>query len=285
MMVMSSLVLLVGSIMGGYSGIIGALIFALFLNIFAYWKSDKLALRMAGAKLAIESEFPQLYAIISEQCSLADIERPKVYIISNESPNAFATGRSPKHASIAVTEGIMHLLSREELGAVIAHELAHVGNRDILIMSIVSTMASAVAMVAWMAKWSLFFGGFGGRGRSGGNAMFGIGGLLILAIVIPLLTTLVRLSISRTREFQADATGARTSGNPEALASALEKLERGAQSHPMESNEALAHLYIVEPIHGQTMNFMNGKGMTRLFSTHPPTQERVKRLRRTNSNW
>ena len=285
MTVMSSLLLLVGSIMGGYSGIIGALIFALFLNIFAYWKSDKLALRMAGAKLAIESEYPQLHAIISEQCSLAAIERPKVYIISNESPNAFATGRSPKHASIAVTEGIIRLLSREELGAVIAHELAHVGNRDILIMSIVSTMASAVAMVAWMAKWSLFFGGFGGRGRSGGNPMFGIGGLLILAIVIPLLTTLVRLSISRTREFQADATGARTSGNPEALANALEKLEQGAQSHPMESNEALAHLYIVEPIHGQTMNFMNGKGMTRLLSTHPPTHERVKRLRRSNSNW
>jgi heat shock protein HtpX len=184
-----------------------------------------------------------------------------------------------------VTQGIIKLLTREELGAVIAHELAHVGNRDILIMSIVSTLASAVAMVAWMAKWSLFFGGFGGRSRGGGNAMFGVGGLLILAIVIPLLTTLVRLSISRTREFQADATGAKTSGNPEALANALEKLQIGAQAQPMESNEALAHLYIVEPIHGQTMNFMNGKSMMRLMSTHPPTQERVKRLRRNQSVW
>jgi heat shock protein HtpX len=285
MMVMSSLVLSVGSIMGGYTGIVGALIFAIFLNIFSFWKSDKLALRMARAKPALETEYPKLHVIVSEQCSLAAIGKPQVYIIDSPSPNAFATGRSPRHASIALTTGIIQLLTREELGAVIAHELAHVGNRDILIMSIVSTLASAVAMIAWMAKWSLLFGGFGGRGRSGGNAMFGIGGLLILAIVIPLLTTLVRLTISRTREFQADASGASTSGNPEALANALEKLDHGAQVHPMESNEALAHLYIVQPIHGQTMNFMNGKGMMRLMSTHPPTQERTKRLRRSQSHW
>ena len=287
MMLMGGLLLVVGALLGGFQGLIVALIFALLLNFFSYWFSDKLALRMAGAHEATYEQAPDLHSIVDEQVGKAGIPKPKVYVINNDSPNAFATGRSPKKATIAATTGIMRILNREELGGVIAHELAHVGNRDTLIMTLVATVASAIAMIAWMAKFSLIFGGFGGRGRGAGGygAMAGIGGLLLLAIVIPLITTLVRLAISRTREYQADATGGKTSGNPLALASALEKLEMGSKRVPMEANEAVAHLYIVEPMHGQSMSFLNGQGMMRLFSTHPPVAERVKRLRSMRVGW
>ena len=286
MMFMGGLLLLVGVVMGGYTGLIIALIFALFLNFFAYWFSDKMALRMAGAHQVTYEEAPELHEIVDEQVIKAGIPKPKVYIINNDSPNAFATGRSPKKATIAATTGIIKILNRDELGGVISHELAHVGNRDTLIMTMVATVASAIAMIAWMAKLSLIFGGFGGRGRGGGGfGMVGIGGLLLLAIVIPLITTLVRLAISRTREYQADATGAKNSGNPYALASALEKLEQGSKRVPLEANEAVAHLYIVEPMHGQSMSFLNGEGMMRFFSTHPPVAERVKRLRSQEVGW
>ena len=287
MMLLGGLLLVIGTLMGGYSGLIIALIFALFMNFFGYWFSDKMALRMAGAHEVSYDKAPKLHEIVDEQVIKAGIPKPKVYIIENDSPNAFATGRSPKKATIAATTGIMRILNRDELGGVIAHELAHVGNRDTLIMTMVATVASAIAMIAWMAKWSLIFGGFGGRGRGVGGygAMVGIGGLLLIAIVIPLITTMVRLAISRTREYQADVTGAKTSGNPYALASALEKLEQGSKDVPLESNQAVAHLYIVEPMHGQTMSFFNGEGMMRLFSTHPPIAERVKRLRSQNVGW
>ena len=287
MMLMGGLLLVVGALLGGFQGLIVALIFALLLNFFSYWFSDKLALRMAGAHEATYEQAPELHSIVVEQVGKAGIPKPKVYVINNDSPNAFATGRSPKKATIAATTGIMRILNREELGGVIAHELAHVGNRDTLIMTLVATVASAIAMIAWMAKFSLIFGGFGGRGRGAGGygTMAGIGGLLLLAIVIPLITTLVRLAISRTREYQADATGGKTSGNPLALASALEKLEMGSKRVPMEANEAVAHLYIVEPMHGQSMSFLNGQGMMRLFSTHPPIAERVKRLRSMRVGW
>ncbi len=287
MMLMGGLLLVVGALIGGPQGLIFALIFAVAMNFFAFWFSDKMALRIAGAHQATPEEAPELHSIVDEQVTRAGIPKPKVYIINKDSPNAFATGRSPKKATIAATTGIIKILNRDELGGVIAHELAHVGNRDTLIMTMVATVASAIGMIAWMAKFSLIFGGFGGRGRGGGGygGAIGIGGLLLLAIVIPMLTTLVRLAISRTREYQADATGAKTSGNPEALASGLEKLDSWSKRIPMEANQAVAHLYIVEPMHGQTMSFLNGKGMMRLFSTHPPVEERVKRLRSMNQGW
>ena len=287
MMVMGALLLLVGTLLGGYTGLIIALFFAIALNFFSYWFSDKLALRMAGAKEVSPEDAPDLHIIVDEQVRLAEIPKPRVYIIQNESPNAFATGRSPKNASIAATTGIMRLLNREELGGVIAHELAHVGNRDTLIMTMVATVASAIGMIAWMAQFALIFGGFGGRDRGGGGygSMIGIGALLLIAIVVPLLATMVRLAISRTREFQADATGAKTSGNPWALANALEKLEMGSKHVPMEANQAVAHLYIVEPLHGKSMSFLNGEGMMRLFSTHPPIADRVRRLRSMREGW
>ncbi len=288
MMLMGGILLVVGYLLGGFAGLIVFLVIALVMNFFSYWFSDKLALRMAGKSRRVErDEEPELHAIVDEQVTKAGIPKPKVYVIDNDSPNAFATGRNPKNASIAATTGIMRLLNREELGGVIAHELAHVGNRDTLIMTMVATVASAIAMIAFMAKLSLFFGGFGGRGRGGGGmgGMIGIGGLLLLAIVIPLLTTLVRLGISRTREYQADATGAKTSGTPWALADALEKLDMGSRQVPMEANQATAHLFIVEPMHQQSMSFLNGPGMMRLFSTHPPLAERVRRLRETKTGW
>ena len=284
MMFMGALLLMVGTLLGGYTGLIIALGFAIVLNFFSYWFSDKLALRMAGAKEVTPEDAPDLHIIVDEQVRLAEIPKPKVCIIQNDSPNAFATGRSPKNASIAVTTGIMRLLSREELGGVIAHELAHVGNRDTLIMTMVATVASAIGMIAWMAQFALIFGGFGGRDRGGGSPV-GIVILLLIAILVPLVATLVRLAISRTREFQADATGAKTSGNPWALANALEKLEMGSKHVPMEANQAVAHLYIVEPLHGKSMSFLNADGMMRLFSTHPPVADRVKRLRSMREGW
>ena len=284
MMFMGALLLLVGTLLGGYTGLIIALGFAIVLNFFSYWFSDKLALRMAGAKEVTPEDAPDLHIIVDEQVRLAEIPKPKVCIIQNDSPNAFATGRSPKNASIAVTTGIMRLLNREELGGVIAHELAHVGNRDTLIMTMVATVASAIGMIAWMAQFALIFGGFGGRDRGGGSPV-GIVILLLIAILVPLVATLVRLAISRTREFQADATGAKTSGNPWALANALEKLEMGSKHVPMEANQAVAHLYIVEPLHGKSMSFLNAGGMMRLFSTHPPVADRVKRLRSMREGW
>ncbi len=288
MMIMGGLLLIVGQILGGFQGLIFALIFAVGMNFFAYWFSDKLALRMAGAHEVTPEQAPQLHSIVDEQVARASIPKPKVYIIENDSPNAFATGRSPKKATIAATTGIISLLDRHELGGVIAHELAHVGNRDTLIMTMVATIASAIAMVAWIAKFSLIFGGFGGRDRGGGGGygmLIGIGGLILLAVVMPLLATLVRLAISRTREYQADATGAKTSGDPYSLANGLEKLDAWSKRIPMEANQAVSHMYIVEPFHGQTMNFLNGEGMMRLFSTHPPIAERVKRLRSMSVGW
>lgn len=288
MMLMCGILLVVGVLLGGMTGLIVFLFLSLALNFFSYWFSDKLALKMAGRSRQVDPhEEPELHSIVDEQVAKAGIPKPKIYIIDNDSPNAFATGRNPQNASIAATTGIMRLLNREELGGVIAHELAHVGNRDTLIMTMVATVASAIAMVAWMAKFSLIFGGFGGRGRGGGGygGMIGIGGLLLLAIVIPLLTTIVRLAISRTREYQADATGAKTSGTPLALADALEKLEMGSRQLPMEANQATAHLFIVEPMHQQAMGFLNGQGMMRLFSTHPPMSERVRRLREIQNGW
>ena len=293
MLVMTGLLVVAGFFSYGVTGIIIFLVIALVINFFTYWKSDTLALKMAHARQVSAAEDPELHQIVDEQVHNANIPKPKVFVIENDSPNAFATGRNPKNAAIAVTTGIRRILNRDELGGVIAHELAHVGNRDTLIMTTVATMAMAIAMIAMVARFAMFFGGFGGRGRGGGGgygAIAGIVGLLVVAIVLPLVATLVRLSISRAREYQADATGARTSGQPFALASALQKLEAGTMQRPMKVSEGVAHLYIVNPLSGEsseggsTMSFSGG-GLSKLFSSHPPIPERVKRLQSMRADW
>ncbi len=268
LMVLSAMLLAIGGAVGGQLGIIVALVFAIAMNFGAYWFSDKIALSMTHSHPITEQDDPELYGIVRQQAELADLPMPKVYEIETDSPNAFATGRSPNNAAVAVTTGIRRILNREELGAVLAHEMAHVGNRDTLIMGVVATIAGAISMLAFMAQIAAIFGGFGGSDDDdrGGN----IFGMLILAIIMPIAAALVRAAISRTREFQADATGAHTCGNPLALASALQKLERGSEVRPMKVAEGASHLFIVNPL--------SGKNLANLFSTHPPTDERVRRL-------
>ena len=274
MLVMTSLLLLTGLLLtGDYSGVILFFFIALGINFFAFWSSDRLVLKMSKARRVEQDEASELHAIVDEQVYLADIPKPKVFVMETDSPNAFATGRSKKHASIAVTTGIQRILNKDELGAVIAHELAHVGNRDTLIMTIVAAMAMAIGLIAMIARFSMLFGGFGGRGR-GGHPAIGIVGLLVIAIVMPLVAVIVRMAISRAREFQADRTGALTSGRPLALASALGKLHQGSQAQPMELSqerlESVSHLFIVNPL--------RGGAMSHLFSTHPRVEERIRRL-------
>ena len=272
LMLLSGLLLAIGGAAGGTGGIILALGFALLLNFGAYWYSDKIALKMAHARPVTAEEDPDLYRLVEEQARLANMPMPKVYEIDDPSPNAFATGRNPKNAAVAVTTGIRRILTREELAAVMAHEMAHVGNRDTLIMTVVATIAGAITMLAFLAQFAAIFGSFGGHsddedGGGGSNIV----SLLIIAIIMPIAATLIRMAISRAREFQADSTGAHNCGNPEALARALEKLEMGAEAQPMRVNEAASHLFIVNPL--------SGRSMARLFSTHPPIEERVQRLR------
>jgi heat shock protein HtpX len=255
----------IGFLIGGVSGMVIAFIFAAAMNFFAYWSSDSLALRMAGAKEVTPEEAPVLHRIVEEVASLAGVPKPKVCIVDNPTPNAFATGRNPQHAAVAATTGILNLLDERELRGVLGHELGHVLNRDILTSSIVATFAGAISMIAWMGLW------FGG-GRDRDNQY---GGLIALAafILAPIAATLIQLGISRAREYQADKTGAALTHDPEALASALQKLERGVQRTPMQPTpmaQSTAHLYIVNPF--------RGGGMANLFSTHPPIEERIKRL-------
>ena len=269
MMVLSAMLLIVGGAVGGQVGIIIALVFAIAMNFGAYWFSDRIALSMTKSHPITEQEDPELYGIVREQAELAGLPMPAVYEIDTDSPNAFATGRSPNHAAVAVTTGIRRILNREELSAVLAHEMAHVGNRDTLIMGVVATIAGAISMLAFMAQIAAIFAPFGGSSDDddrGGNII----SLLIIAIVMPIAAALVRAAVSRTREFQADATGAHNCGNPLALASALQKLERGSEARPMKVAEGASHLFIVNPL--------KGANLANLFSTHPPTAERVRRL-------
>lgn len=269
MMVLSMMLLLIGGVIGGQVGVIIALIFALAMNLGAYWFSDKIALSMTKSHPITEHDDPELYGMVREQARLAGLPMPKVYEIDTDSPNAFATGRSPRNAAVAVTTGIRRILNREELSAVLAHEMAHVGNRDTLIMAVVASIAGAISMLAFMAQFAAIFGSFGGNSDDDDRGT-NIIGLLIIAIVMPIAAALVRAAVSRTREFQADATGAHTCGNPLALASALQKLERGSEARPMKVAEGASHLFIVNPL--------KGANLANLFSTHPPTAERVRRL-------
>ena len=267
---LTALLVAIGWVIGGFGGMVVFLVIGAVMNFGSYWFSDKLALRMAGAKEVSREEEPNLHNSVEEVANLAGIPKPRVYIVNNDMPNAFATGRNPKHAAVAVTTGIMRLLNERELRAVMAHELGHIKNRDILIQSVVATVAGAITMIAWMLQWSLIFGG--GR-RDGRDNPMGIIALLATVILAPIAASLIRMAISRSREFEADATGARMVHDPDALASALLRLQQGVQTNPLPVNsatQATAHMYIVNPFRAQ--------GMANLFSTHPPVEERVRRL-------
>lgn len=265
---LTGLLMLIGGYFGGQQGIIIAFVFALVMNFGSYWFSDKIILRMYRAQEVSESQAGELFGLVRNLAMKASLPMPKVYIIPGETPNAFATGRNEEHAVVAVTEGILRILNRDELEGVIAHELSHIKNRDMLISSIAATLAGAIVMLANMAQWAAILGG-GSRDRD--NEGGGIVGLLATAIFAPLAATLIQMAISRSREYDADASGARISGNPYGLAHALEKLARGAQALPMAANPSTAHLFIVNPL--------TGKSMMNLFSTHPPIEERVARLK------
>jgi heat shock protein HtpX len=264
------ILLLFGRIIGGTSGMIFCFILALGMNFVSYWWSDKIALAMAGAHEVSAQEAPELHSVVESLAMNARLPKPRVYIIETASPNAFATGRDPSHAAVAVTRGILQILNRTELEAVLSHELGHVRNRDTLIMTVTAAVAGAITMLAHMAQWALIFGGFGGRDNDRGGLGDAVVGLLMIFLA-PIAATIIQLAISRSREFEADATGARISGQPLALASALEKLEAMSQARPMDVPAAAAHLFIVNPLGSK--NWLN------LFRTHPTTEERVARLR------
>jgi len=268
---LSALFLGLGYFFGGVTGLIVAFGFALLMNLWTYWFSDKLALTMARAHEVTPEQEPSLHRMVEEVAGMAGLPKPRVYIVENDAPNAFATGRNPKHSVVAVTTGIMRILNEDELKAVLAHELGHIKNRDILVSAIVATIASAVMFIAFMARWSLFFGGFG-RSRNQTANLIGLAAMILIAILAPIGAMVIRMAISRQREYGADEAGARISGRPLALASALRKLQTGAQMMPMQVSESTAHMYTVSPLRSDFMG--------NLFSTHPPVEERIARLER-----
>jgi len=268
LVVLTALFLLVGDAVGGRSGMVMAFGFAVLMNAGAYWFSDRIVLRMYGAQEVSEAEAPELHGIVRRLATAARVPMPKVYLIPNDSPNAFATGRNPAHAAVAVTRGILRILSRDELEGVLAHEMAHVRNRDILVGTVAATLAGAVMMLARFAQFAAIFGGGGDRDREGGGGIFG---LLALAILAPIGAILVQMAVSRSREYLADETGARFCGNPEALAGALEKISHASKRVPLEASPATAHMFIMSPL--------SGGGLRSLFSTHPPVEKRIERLR------
>ncbi len=268
---MTLLLMLIGRAFGGQNGMFLALAFAAVMNFVSYFYSDKIALAMYRAQPATREELPRAYAAVERLTQKIGIPMPKIYVIPTESPNAFATGRNPSHASVAVTHGILGLLNDEELEGVLAHELGHVNNRDILISSVAATLAGAITMIASMGRWAMIFGGYGGRSSRDdrGGAGGGLAGLLML-FVAPIAATMIQLAVSRSREYQADATGAHFTGNPYALASALQKLDAYSRRVPMQASPSTAHLFIIQPLLG--INFGG------LFSTHPPIAKRIERL-------
>ena len=265
---MTLLLMLIGRAFGGQNGMFLALAIAAVMNFVSYFYSDKIALAMYRAQPVTREELPRAYAAVERLTQKIGIPMPKIYVIPTESPNAFATGRNPSHASVAVTHGILGLLNDEELEGVLAHELGHVNNRDILISSVAATIAGAITMLASMGRWAMIFGGYGGRGRDRGNG----GGLaaLFMLILAPIAATMIQLAVSRSREYEADATGAHFTGNPYALASALQKLDAYSRRVPMQASPSTAHLFIIQPLLG--INFAG------LFSTHPPIAKRIERL-------
>jgi heat shock protein HtpX len=257
----------IGDRVGGRNGMVLAFVLSVAFNFGTYFFSDKIALRMYNAQAVSREQLPRAYAAVERLTAKQGLPMPKIYVLPTESPNAFATGRNPQHASVAVTNGILQLLDDEELEGVLAHELGHVRNRDILTSSIAATLAGAITMVARMGYYASLFGGGGGRDRRGGGGLQG----LLMIIVAPIAASLIQLWISRTREFEADATGAATTGNPYALARALQKLEDYSKRIPMQASPSNAHLFIVAPLLGSG-------GIASLFSTHPPMKERIQRL-------
>lgn len=267
LMVMLTLMLIfIGGLIGGKSGMTMALVMAFGMNFITYWFSDKIVLRMYGAQQVREAEAPELYTMVRRLAQRAGLPMPKVYIMDQDQPNAFATGRNPEHGAVAVTTGIMRILSREELEGVLAHELAHIKHRDILVGTVAATIAGAISYLAQMAQWAMIFGGRSTDEENGSNPV----AALVMMIVGPIAAMMVQMAISRSREYGADAGGAEISGNPLHLAGALRKLHAASQRIPMDANPATSHMFIVNPL--------SGGGLLKLFSTHPPMEERIARL-------
>jgi heat shock protein HtpX len=268
---MTVFLMVMGRVLGGRSGMYVAFVLALLMNFFSYWFSDKLVLSMYGAQEVSPAEAPQLHQIVDELAREANIPKPRVYIIPSDSPNAFATGRNPDHAAVAATQGILRLLTPMELKGVLAHEIGHVRNRDILISTIAATIAGAIMILADIARIGAIFG-IGGRDDEEGS---GILGIIVMSIIAPIAAMLIQMAISRSREYLADETGAHLAHNPESLARALEKLSMGVERAPMDASPATAHMFIVNPL--------TGRSLMNLFSTHPPLEERIARLRAMRS--
>ncbi len=266
---LTGLILAIGRLVGGSQGMVIAFGLAVVMNFGSYWFSDKIVLKMYGAQPVTMQEAPELYSTVQNLAVKAQIPMPRIYIIQSDSPNAFATGRNPEHAAVAVTSGILRIMNRDELEGVLAHELSHVRHRYILIGSIAATLAGAIMMIADMARFAAIFGGFSRDERDNGGG--GILGTLALAILAPIAAMLIQMAISRSREFEADAGAARITHNPLALASALERLTSATERIPMQASPQTAHMFIVNPL--------SGRGMANWFSTHPPVEERVRRLR------
>jgi heat shock protein HtpX len=266
--VLTAMLVLIGGAIGGQQGMVIAFFIALVMNFFSYWFSDKMVLAMYQAQPLDEASAPMVYRIVRGLATRAGMPMPRIYLIPTDTPNAFATGRNPEHAVVAVTEGILRILDEEELEGVLAHELSHVKNRDVLISTIAATLAGAITYLAHMAQWAAMFGGRSSNDDEGGvNPIAAI----LMAILAPIAAMLVQMAVSRSREYQADATGARIAGKPWGLAKALEKLQMAQQVVPMAANPATAHLFIVNPL--------SGRSLTNLFSTHPPLEDRIARLR------
>jgi heat shock protein HtpX len=266
--VMTALIIWIGQYFGGQQGMIIALLIAAGMNFFSYWFSDKIVLKMYRAQEVSPQQAPQIYEMVKSLTGPAELPMPKIYMIPKEAPNAFATGRNPEHAVVAVTQGLLNIMDHDEVKGVLAHELAHVKNRDILIGSIAATMAGAIMVLANMARFSALFGGRGGDGDRGGGAI----GLIAMSIMAPFAAMIIQMAISRSREYLADSTGARFAGSPEGLARALEKLGHYSKSLPLNASPSTAHMFIVNPL--------SGRSMMSLFSTHPPLEERIARLRK-----
>ena len=265
---LTGLLMLIGGYFGGKNGVVIAFLFAMVMNFGSYWFSDKIVLRMYKAQEISESQAPELYGIVKNLALRGDLPMPRVYVIPENTPNAFATGRDENHAVVAVTEGITRILNRDELEGVIGHELTHIKNKDMLIGSFAATLAGAIVMLANMAQWAAIFGGVSRDDDEGGGGLIG---LILMAILAPIAATVIQMAISRSREFLADAGGAKISGKPYGLAGALEKLQRASQAIPMDANPSTAHMFIVNPL--------TGGSLMSLFSTHPPLEERIARLK------